>query len=1424
MTANAPIIRILYIEDDPILHELFQSVLEETDYLTVTAATGREGLNRHAEQPFDVVVVDYLLPDMTGFDVAGELLAANPDLPVVMVTGEGSESIAARALDMGVSNYLIKGEQAVYTELLPSIIARLLKRADERRLRLQAEQAVRDSEARMRAFTDHADEAIYLKDLQGRYTFTNKNFEEYYGPKSEEVLGRQVSDIFPEDVAAAVAEHEAEVIKTKKSSAIDLDVTVADGSVRRILVRKFPVFDDDGTITALGGYNIDITDHRKAEEVARRAHERLTDAVNSITAGFALYDENKRLVLFNEGFASIYEEMRDQFKPGVHFDDLISRYYDIDHENNQDMTKEEWLRWRREAFEKGHSDRERHLRNGTWLLSSDTVTDRGEVVSIRTDITDLKNREQQARDNEEYLNAVVSNAAEGIITIDGRGVIETFNPAAEKIFGYQAAEMVGENVSLLLPEGERHQHDGYLKESGLHAPRIINQSRDLFGRRKDGSLFPLELNVSPMTVKGRRGFVGFMHDISERKKFEQDLKASEDRLSTSQSFANIGTWDWNIVTGDLHWSERIGPLFGYELGELETSYENFLAAVHPDDRDDVMAAVNACVEDGADYDIEHRVVWPDGSVRWLHERGDAVRDDNGKALRMLGVVQDISQIKKTREALAESEEHLRQLTNSLPVFIARLDQDRRYRYVNDEYLRWSNLSEEDILGKTVRDLFGQEVSDSILCYFNQVMGGEKVTFETEILDHEGHVNTIQVSYVPYSEGNEIVGHYALATDITEHKNHENALREAEERFRNFAQAGADRFWETDGQFRYTFVSDINGGLIVPSEKFIGRSPWDVEGHQVAEDAKELLYDTFIKRQAFRDCTYRRTLDDGTDMYVSLSGLPRYDDNGTFLGYRGMFSDKTAEIQAREEAVSVQERFFDALDNLNAGVILWDQENRFVNCNSFFRHIQKNTAQYLAPGIHFEDYIRQAAAAGHILPAKGRIDDWVAERIAELNEDYSSREIHLADGRWFRVNKQRLDDGSILAFHVDISDMKEREEAFQQAKVEADAANKAKSEFLSNMSHELRTPMNAILGFGQMLEYNPKEPLTEAQKGCVEHILKGGEHLLDLINEILDLAKIEAGQINLSLERVRPQSVLLDCLTLVQDMAEKRNISIDVDDAIKGLPEIWTDHTRFKQVLLNLLSNAVKYNKKGGSIRLSAQPAADGLQRFLVTDTGRGIPQERIAELFQPFARLVGEHDAIEGTGIGLAITRELVEKMNGRIGVESEVGSGSTFWFDLPLAEQVADALSGASGVQPGDDEKGLASGGTGTLLYIEDNPDNLKLMEMILSRVKGLAMISAHNAELGLELAESRKPDLIIMDIGLPGMSGIEALQRLKSMQSTSHIPVIALSANAMPKDIEKGLEAGFREYLTKPINVRKTLDVIERTLQENGSASLPN
>ena len=398
---------------------------------------------------------------------------------------------------------------------------------------------------------------------------------------------------------------------------------------------------------------------------------------------------------------------------------------------------------------------------------------------------------------------------------------------------------------------------------------------------------------------------------------------------------------------------------------------------------------------------------------------------------------------------------------------------------------------------------------------------------------------------------------------------------------------------------------------------------------------------------------------------------------------------------------------------------------------------------------------------------------------------------------------------LLGISEDITDRRSADDALRRAKEDAEQANHAKSEFLSRISHELRTPLNSILGFGQLLEL---DDLSESQAEAVAQILKGGRHLLDLINEVLDISRIESGTMTLSLEPVALDQMIVECLDLVRPQAHARDIELlNLDGSHR---HVHADRQRLKQVLLNLLSNAVKFNRDGGTITVTCEHADDSAT-VQVTDTGPGIRKELLDRLFTPFDRLNADATGIQGTGLGLALSRRLVEAMGGTIEVTSATGVGSTFAVRLPVGQSEVDADDERRHHPP---ERTDEAPTTTTILYIEDNLANLRLVERIVGRRPGVRLVSALQGSIGLELAAQHQPDLILLDVHLPDLGGDIVLQRLKADPDTASIPVVMVSADATARQIRRFRQLGADEYLTKPLDVPAFLVLLDQRLAITG------
>ncbi len=568
-----------------------------------------------------------------------------------------------------------------------------------------------------------------------------------------------------------------------------------------------------------------------------------------------------------------------------------------------------------------------------------------------------------------------------------------------------------------------------------------------------------------------------------------------------------------------------------------------------------------------------------------------------------------------------------------------------------------------------------------------------------------------------------------------------------------------------------------------------------------------------------ELTYIRK--DGSRFPAIVSVTALRDDQSAIIGYLLIGTDNSARKHVEEKLRWTEESFRLMVESVSDyAIVMLDPEGHVVSWNTGAERIKGFHAEEIV-GHHFARFY----PAEDVANGKPRRDlDLAAASGRHEDEGWRVRK----DGSMFWANVVftaiRDQAGNLRGFAKLTRDLTERNEVeatLTNARATAEKANLAKSDFLSSMSHELRSPLNAILGFAQFMESDVPPP-TPSQKESIDQILGAGWYLLDLINEILDLAMIESGKLSISLEPVSLAEVMLECQSMIEPLAQRRGILMtfprfDVPHSVT------VDRTRIKQVLINLLTNAIKYNQVGGSVTVDCcASSTPGHVRVTVTDTGPGLPPEKVAQLFQPFNRLGQESNAEEGTGIGLVVSKRLVELMNGVIGVESAVGTGSVFWVELPASEPLP--LHARVEVQASE-QPAIASGARmRTLLYVEDNPANLKLVERLVARRHDLRLLSAIDGNRGIELARTCQPDVILMDINLPGISGIDALRILREDQATEHIPVVALSANAIPRDIQKGLDAGFFRYLTKPIKINEFMDALNVALEfaEEGHARI--
>ncbi len=681
-----------------------------------------------------------------------------------------------------------------------------------------------------------------------------------------------------------------------------------------------------------------------------------------------------------------------------------------------------------------------------------------------------------------------------------------------------------------------------------------------------------------------------------------------------------------------------------------------------------------------------------------------------------------------------------------------------------------------------------------------------------------------------------VGIVTMFTDITQRKQAEQELRDNEERMRLAMESANQGFYDLNVQTGEAIVSPEYATMLGydPEEFVETNAAWRERLHP--DDTKKVydVYTDYIsgKFPEYR-VEFRQHCKNGDWKWILSQGrLVAWDSDGQPLRMLGTHTDITDRMRVEEELQGYRWQLEKQISERSAKLLESERQLREAQKISHLGHwhwdITNNKVTWSEELYRLFGYDPEKEPASFeryeaiIHPEdQGLMRQFTADTLAGLQKSGVDYRVVTPAGvlRWVHAEASLTtppDGGSAqTAMHGTVHEITERkaaEKELMEAKNEAERASRAKSEFLSRMSHELRTPMNAILGFAQILQ---TEDLQGELLDYVGEIKRAGDHLLTLINELLDLSRIESGMLVAELKPVQVATAIDEAVKIAGRTIEERGVSVEV--SCKDEQNwIQADSTRLKQVLVNLLVNAAKYNRTGGTVTVSCVNGENSSLRIIVSDTGIGIPPDKVRQLFQPFNRLGAEKKGVDGVGIGLALSKHLTELMGGRIGVESRPGKGSEFWLELPLTEKSLNTTA--------DGEPSVHQRVNGTkldILYVEDNPANLRVVEAMVRKQDAWQLLSAMDGEQGLEMARKYRPDIILLDIHLPGIDGYEVLAQLRNDVRTHGIPVIALSADALAQDIQTGLEAGFAHYLVKPLRMADLLEILADIFSAKTSAS---
>jgi PAS domain S-box-containing protein len=1305
------------------------------------------------------------------------------------------------------------------------------------------ELAVRENEERYRTLVEFSPDAIFIH-VEGKIVFANPAAIKLFGADSQEdLIGHGIFDIVHADNKEIVAERIKAMIENKVPALpLEQKFMTIDGRVVDVEAgANFVMFNGEPAILAIAR---DITSRKAAEEALRSSEEGFRGAIENLNDGFALFDADDRLVYSNNEYKNLHPHIIDIIKPGVTVGTLVRAAVERGAVPNAKGQEEAFIRERLERYENPSGEPTvRTYAHGMIVSMRECRTPQGGFVTAQTNITEQVMAER-------LLREAVESIPEGFALYDEEDRLVLFNKNYLKDRPNLGSILkLGSTFEEILRENE----NSGVRSGYLGMDRISIEERRAHHENPKGPLVERQPNGRTLQVEEvktpRGGTAVIRTDITEQVQTSERLKIAVDSLP--DGFALYDKDDRLVLFNENYIKER--PEIAKIL-KIGMTFEEF-TRIREDTgiREHHIGSNRITVEERLE---RHRnpkepVLAPlaDGRVQQVQEVKTA---ESGIAV----IRTDVTALIKAEEALRENEELYRTLVDFSPNAIY-FHKDQIIVYANPAAVTiFGVTSVDEIIGKSALGHVPEGLEEIVKQRIEHIIetGETAGMIDQKYVQENGTVIDVEAqgTLISYRGEPAIM---VMARDITERKQAEKALRNNEERFRGAIEALQEGFalFDTDDQLvifneEYKRLHPVIANMLIPGISYEELLRANIAGGNVTQAVgreEDYIRDRLARHRnpqgpllgelpdgTWSIITESRTPEGGiveaqtdiTELKQAQADLQTAHDS---LEHRVQertqtLSHEVTERKRTEEALRQSEtrvgeahsRLVDAIESFRDGFLLFDKEDRMIICNESFRREARDVVDILKPGLTFEELLRTRVVRHSDISGGNRDEAWIQDRLEHHRNPKGAFEWVTLDGAYIQLQEFKTQEGGTLLIRQDITERRLAEQALMAAKAEADSANQAKSEFLSSMSHELRTPMNAILGFSQLMKSIPNEPLNEKQSQYVDHILRSGEHLLDLINQVLDFAKIESGMTVLNFQNTRPDEVIVESLALIETRANERDIEVKNETAGADIHNVWTDQTRLKQILLNLLSNAVKYNRRSGQVTVRYMERPNRMIRISVQDTGRGIPQALQEQVFQPFNRLGAEAGEIEGTGIGLTITKQLVVQLGGQIGFESVADEGSTFWIELPITEQeVLDNTPEPRQLEISG-QRSEMSEGSQTILYIEDNPANLQLMNEIINKVSGLELVSAYTGEIGIELARTQKPDLILMDINLPGIDGFEALQLFKQNKITQNIPVIALTADVLRQDIEKGLKAGFRGFLSKPIKVNEFLSTIQSVL----------
>lgn len=1281
-------------------------------------------------------------------------------------------------------NNMAERLHGLYTDLENKVSART-EELEKTNLRMA------QSEARTRAILDNTVDAIITIDTHGVVQSFNKGAEKLFGYGAGEVLGQKINMLQPPEVAANHDQYLKHYLETGEAHIIgkarEERGRRKDGSTFPMYLAVSEVRVDDTVLFT--GIIRDITELRAAEDSLRESQLRYKALTDAAPVGIVTSDVDGRVTYVNEHWSTITGYSEEQaigegWAQAVHPDD------------RDDLVK----LWRETTKDGGaYAGEIRFLRPGgevRWVSSlavprQDAQGNLIGFVGTITDITDLKLLEHSLAESNKLFQANFELAAVGIAHVAPDGTWLRVNDKLCQIVGYTSKELRGKTFQDIT-----HPDDLDIDLKLLN--QVLDGERDNYSLekrylKKGGSVIWINLTVS--LVRNEDGtpnyFISVVEDIDLRKQAESARAESERRFRTLVSNVPGAVYR---CENDPNWTMRfisapIEEISGYPAEDFIGNHLRAYAdVIHPDDRRKVSGAVEDALALGQGFELEYRIIRKDGAIRWVYEKGQAVHDDDGTQW-LDGAILDVTERKKTEQDNARLGRVLEESQNEIYIFDA---DTLKFVQVNHGARKNLGYSMEELSQMIALDIKPEFTAESFAELIQPLRDGSKQRLEYTTLHQrkDGTVYPVEVSLQLSSHDlNQVF--VAIIQDVTE---------------KNRARAEIDRLSLVAGSTdNLVMILDDKTRIQWVNEAFIRTTGYSFE-EAVGQKPSELLPgpDSDLKTIEAMENSLQRgegvnveVVDytkQGRKYWVSLSVQPVKDDKGNITNYVSVGSDiserKRAEQELRQQAQIINQ-LHDAVVsvNLETEITGWNQGARVLF------------------GYEDSEVMGRSVFALHPARDAPRLEKLILEPLRAKGQHEVEIPLVKKSGEEFTallslsmLSNLRGEPTGFVGYIVDISERKRAEEAVRKAKETAEAANRIKSEFLANMSHELRTPLNAIIGFSEILLDQTFGDLNAKQSRQTQHILDSGRHLLSLINDILDLSKVESGKMELELSVVNLVSTLESSLVLIKEKTSKHGIALklELSETMREL-NFAADERKLKQIMFNLLSNAAKFTPDGGAITVDATQQDEQL-RIRVRDSGVGIDekdQKRIFEEFEQVDSTYGRQQ--QGTGLGLALTRKLVELHGGRIWVESEgEGKGSTFLFTIPLKPKPKPPEEGEAQEPAVEEEPGAAAPeGLSPVLVVDDDPMARELLTGYLEE-GGYSVSLASNGAQGLEMAKTLHPSIITLDIMLPDISGFEVLRRLRNDPETAAIPVIVVS---ITDDREKGLSLGATDFLQKPV-----------------------